>query len=312
MLNQDVEVKDLLVQVQSSQEAMATWSDERRKDFVATFNDRLTAARFILDATAENVAEKAWSRKYLSQKHIAEKYGAKATSKFEAFETLYGRRGSGRYSELAESRIVGGRSSEDLISIARDRASQILEELPPIKNAVKVISPETAAMMDKRDKLLKKLEELQPKLEELSVSMKLSDYDELKVKDFRALVAKREKDRTNILKQCDELGKEGCKLEDEINKRLYAGLPGITEAVLKVVEDLEERSDGMEAFGRRMKELVMFGDSKAAMEVLSQFEKDEVAIDKNIKAEFDNALKKLKLAAASGKIPKELAGGSKK
>jgi hypothetical protein len=276
----------------------------RRKEFTSTFNDRIEAARFILDATAQSVAEKAWARKYLSQKHIQQEYGS--THKPIAFQMLY----ITRYNDTT----VGGRSANDLLAIARERASQILDELPPIKNAVKIISPETASMMDKRDKLLKKMEELHPKLEALSESLKMSDYDDLKVKEFRELVAKREKERTNLLKQLDEIGKEGCELEDEINKRLFSGLPGITEAVLKVIKDLKERSRGMEAFGRRMKEVVMFGDSKAAMEVLSQFEKDEVTIDKNIKKEFDDALKKLKLVAASGKgIPKELAaGGSSK
>jgi hypothetical protein len=48
----------------------------------------------------------------------------------------------------------------------------------------------------------------------------------------------------------------------------------------------------------------MFGDSKAALELLKGFEKDELDISDSIKSEFAGALEKLNVAAKKLKTKK--------
>jgi uncharacterized protein (UPF0147 family) len=44
-----------------------------------------------------------------------------------------------------------------------------------------------------------------------------------------------------------------------------------------------------------MEEQILYGDSDAALEILKSFEKDEIAVPENIRAEFSKALESLKV-----------------
>jgi hypothetical protein len=112
------------------------------------------------------------------------------------------------------------------------------------------------------------------------------------------------------MQQMNELGEDGAKLEDAINKTLYAGLPGLSEAVIQVIQDSIDRYRNFDTMSRRVEEQVRFGDNEAAMNILSNFEKDEVTVSDKVKAEFSEAMNKLKAAVKKGaklttaKVPK--------
>lgn len=79
-------------------------------------------------------------------------------------------------------------------------------------------------------------------------------------------------------------------------------MPGLAEAVVDVIQQHLDRSKALDAMSRRVEEQVRFGDSDAALELLRHFEADESRISDNVKASFDDALKKLKLSV-KGKKP---------
>lgn len=283
-----------------STETMHTWSDDRRKEFTKTFTDRTTAARFILAQTAWNILHTARRRKFISEKHLR---------KIGKFERCYGdpleqynpRGQTDWYDDGYQNRAsgqIGGRAVQELLDIAEERSKLILAELPPLKKAVQVIDKVTAERIDQRDRLLKRGEALREQLEDLSHPIELKDVDPtMTVGDFRKMVLDQAKRRKQLVEKMNDIGKEGCELEDQINKALFAGLPGLSDAVVKVATDYEERAKAMDQLCRRVNEQVMFGDSKAATNLLERFERDEVQLEGEIKAEFSTAMQKLKEAA---------------
>lgn len=296
-----------------SLETMHTWSDERRKEFKGTFEQRTKAAQFILEQTAATIVETAERRKFISEKHTSRLHQGRSRSRYGHLAptaNLYHWLDDGQSDRTA----VGGRNYEELAGIANERAKQILKELPSLKTAVQVIDKETAKKIDERDALLKKGQVLTQKLEDLSEPIELSDVDQkMTIGDFRAEMKKRAKERRRTLEKLNEIGREGCSLEDEINKALYAGLPGLSDAVIKVVKDYQKRADAMQQMCRRVTEQVMFGDSAAATDLLKRFEQDEVEMDGHIKADFSAAMDKLKAAAKkSSKTSKKIGTKKKK
>lgn len=289
---------------QASSDGIQAWSDMRKKEFVGTFEQRTQSAKWILARTAEIIINRAENRKFISRKHTSP---LQSNAKLNANQyrdreetTRYGN----RYTDYVYK--SGGRALEDLEEIASDRAETILRELPPLKDAVRIISPETAQMIERRDEIVIEGQELQKKLEPLSSSIDMDELPETTtIKEFKRLVKERDDKRKVIFKKLNELGEEGQELEDKINKKLYAGLPGLTEAVIKTVTDHLERITAFDTMNRRVSEKVMFGDSDAAMSILTTFEKDEVEVSDNIKSEFANAMTKLRLSAGARKEDKK-------
>jgi hypothetical protein len=115
-----------------------------------------------------------------------------------------------------------------------------------------------------------------------------------------------------LIAKLDEIGKEGQSLDSRINKFLYNGLPGLSDAVIRVVIEYIERYTGFSALNRRVAEQVKFGDSEAAMEMLRTFEKDEVKVSSDIQGQFDAALDALKVAAKRSPAKKSLTASTKK
>lgn len=191
----------------------------------------------------------------------------------------------------------------ELDEVSKERAKLILSQLPTLKQAVTYIDKETAKNIDARDKLLKKGELLKKKLEDLSEPLKMSDVDDnMTVGVFKKEIKTRARDRKRVFSRMEELGKDGCELEDKINKALYAGLPGLSDAVVKVAKDYLERAKAMEQMSRRVGEQVLFGDSEAAMGLLKGFEADELELEGNIKTEFANAMDALKNAGKKARL----------
>jgi tripartite-type tricarboxylate transporter receptor subunit TctC len=118
------------------------------------------------------------------------------------------------------------------------------------------------------------------------------------------MVREREEERQKLIKRMNTLASEGRRLESEISKTLFAGLPGLSDAVVAVIRNHVEQALAFESTGRRVEEQVKFGNSTAAVELLRHFESDEVKVSDQVKAQFDEALNKLKVAA---KAPKKKA-----
>jgi len=255
---------------------MAAWSETKKTEFVATFERRSAASRLILETTASCVLEIASRRKFVSVKHA---------NQVERVSTV-----DPRWNGHQEKT---GRSYEDIYKVARAQAEAILKGLPPLKKAVQIIDPDTAEKIDARDKLLAKGRKIRDELVELAEPVRMVDLDQnMTVGEFRKLIKDRERKQKRLVNQLDELAKDGNELENSINKALYAGLPGLSDAVIKVVNNCYERSSALDAATRRVAERVKFGDSAAAMDILRRFEDDEVEVSDEIKAEFDKALKK--------------------
>jgi hypothetical protein len=289
-------ITDLVPTAISGTEQMAEWSDEKKADFVKTFEKRSAASRLILEMTAEAMLNTASGRKFISAKHVNQVNKSNTVS-----------RSCGYHRDIEKET---GRTYEDLYKIAEEQAKAVLAGLPPLKKAVQIIDPDTAKKIDQRDKLIVKGKKLRDELVELAEPIEMGDLDQnMTVGEFRKMVKAREKRQKRIIETLEEIAKEGNTLENAINKALYSGLPGLSDAVVKAVNDCYERSNALDATTRRVAEQVKFGDSNAAMSILRRFEEDEAEVSTEIKAEFQEALKKLKLAATrkrktAKKLPK--------
>lgn len=288
---------------QVSQDAIINWSDEKRKEFTKTFSDRVRVAQFILYSTADMIVKFGIDRQFISEKH---KRGLPdlETEKYPLFD---GEKG-GYYRTKG---TIGGRTSEELNQIATERANLILENLPPLKEAVRIISPEVAKMIEQKEAFYEKGVKLFKEADELSGPLDMDDFPAtMTLSAFKTEIKGREKRRKKLLDALSEVGKEGTDLGKKINKFLYSGLPGLSDAVIKVIKDHIERAQGFSTLNRRVTEQVQYGDSAAALELLKGFENDEVKISEEVKSQFDAALKSLKLAAAKvSKRPKILKKG---
>lgn len=291
------QVQTLLLVNTAETQGMEKWSEDKRREFSTLFNDRSEAARFIFMKTAQIMWDRALERRFVSEFH---------TSKLDVnFDYASFRRetNDGNYRRFEIPAFIGGRSVSDLDKIAEERAENILAELPPLKTAVRVISKETAVKIDRRDQLVAKLRELKAKLEEMAGSISLADVDQkMTIGDFRRSVKDREKKRRSLVQRMNEMGLEGNELDRQINTALYKGLPGLSDAVVKVVKDHIERASAIDTTARRVTEKVLFGDSSAALELLKGFERDEVTVSDNIRSEFAAAM--LKLGVSAGKKAK--------
>lgn len=288
-------ITDLVPTAISGTEQMAEWSDEKKADFVKTFEKRSAASRLILEMTAEAILNQASSRKFISAKHV---------NQVNSSNTV------GRGCHYYDAEKETGRTYQDLHKIAEEQAKAVLTGLPPLKKAVQIIDPDTAKKIDQRDKLIAKGKKLRDELVELAEPIEMAELDQnMTVGEFRKMVKDRERRQKRIVDTLEEIAKEGNALENAINKALYSGLPGLSDAVVKAVNDCYERSNALDATTRRVAEQVKFGDSNAAMSILRRFEEDEAEVSTEIKAEFQGALKKLKLAATrkrktAKKLPK--------
>ena len=119
------------------------------------------------------------------------------------------------------------------------------------------------------------------------------------IKALRKMVSDREDKRVAILAEMEKLGKEGQELEDIVARRLYKGLPGLSDAIVDVVQQNLDRAIVLDTTARRVEEKVLFGDSEAALGILQVFERDEATVGDAVKAKFSAAMEALK--AATGK-----------
>jgi hypothetical protein len=280
------EITTLTTELRS--DAMSTWTEDKRKDFVKQFTKRARVSRYIALKTADSVRTKAIQKQFISSKH---------DKAFQDLQTKIGEICDKNADRFSYSYTVGGRPLTELDQIAADQADQILSNLPPLKTAVEIINPEISKAIEQRDAFLDKGKLLFEQADELSGQLDMADVDQkMTVADFRTFVKDRNKKRRDLLTQLDDVSRDGQALETKINKFLYAGLPGLSQAVVDIITNLIEKSTALGTMNRRVEEKVLFGDSAAAVTLLQSFEKDELKVSDEVKAQFDKALEQLKLS----------------
>jgi hypothetical protein len=93
--------------------------------------------------------------------------------------------------------------------------------LPGLNEAVRIISPEVALMIEKRSKLLKRGKELFEESEGLTGPLDMDDLDQtMTLATFRENVKLREKQKLALLSKLDDIGDEGRSLDTKIDKFL--------------------------------------------------------------------------------------------
>jgi hypothetical protein len=284
--------------------ALATWSETRQNEFVRTFADRSQASRYILLRAAYIILETAERRHFIGPKHVIRaKEGRSDYFNSNEFLTEDDAR---RHCYRVSS--VGGRRVEELETLAQERADEVLTNLPTLKDAVAVIDVETAKKLARLEVLKEQGNKNLEELNEVTQTIIISELpDTMTMLEFRTMVKDREKRRRTLIDRLNDLGEEGARLESEVYKRLYQGLPGLSDAVVTVVREHFERATAMDAMTRRVGEHVKFGQNDAAVELLRHFEKDELTVSANVATTFKTALQKLKLAGkkplrAKGKV----------
>lgn len=287
----------LALELASAGVGIQSWSDDKRKAFVATFEARSRAARYILLSTAEHIQHTAERRKFITKAHTKKLKGVSWQMKRDLQDV-------DPHHTYAQTGTVGGRTISDLENIAEVRAKSVLEELPSLKAVVRIISADLAKKIERKELLAKQGQVMADTLLELSKPIHMKDMDQnMTIGQFREFVKQLERKRKDLINKLDELGTEGCELEDDISKELYAGIPGVSDAVIQVINDHIERATALDTTTRRVGERIMFGDSSEAMSLLGRFEKDEIEVSSKIKSEFAAALEKLKVLGKTKALP---------
>lgn len=308
----DLQPSTMLAEVDDA--VIATWSEQKRSDFCQTFEQRTLAARYILIETAKQITDAACRRHFISEKHYRDiTKGFPHPEADRSFRHNYSIEQFFSHLVRSDERrpfhsyhtplTIGGREPAQLDMIAKDRAKLILQALPPISKVVAVIDAETAKKLDRKDKLQADGEKLRLQLDGVCGVIRMSDdeYQEMTVRQFRDLVMERDNRRKDLIERMNRLTDEGQRLEEEIAKTLYAGLPGVSEAVVEVIRNHIEQAISLETVNRRVAEQVKFGDSAAAVELLRRFEKDEVEVSDKVSASFKAALEALKISVKTKK-----------
>lgn len=276
-------------------DTMATWSEDKRKEFVQLFENRTRIALILCKMTASKIANMASARHFISGFHLAKIYRSHGWSPDAEYKY--------QYSHNIE---CCGRNYDEIARIADERAKSLLAELPPLKKAVQVIDPDTADMLNDIDRLTKKAEKAKGELESLPRQIDMADVDQkMSVEEFRKEITALIKKRKRLLETMNEAGAEAQVLEISVAKRLYKGFPGLSDAVMDVIIAHVERAVALDQMQRRVGEQVMFGDSDAATGLLSQFEKDEAEVSEGLKAKLNASMAALKASVKA--LPKKTA-----
>ena len=302
----------------SLMDGMASWDTPRRLAFVKTLEERGNVHAALAMLEVEALLAIAESRHFISRKHrneISEKT-AKSHFRLDNWQNLlgyYGTRDSRGYI-MQQSQEFCGRSKSELDQIAGDSAKAIAKNLPKLADAVRVIDAVTADKVDEAGKLRGQLDTHEANLEELTTPLVLTEFAKENPKalasEFVSIVEDRAAKAKKLVETMNELGKKGMGLQTQIDKALYEGLPGLSEAVVELAVEKIKSVSALPQMMRRVSETVQFGDSAQATNMLSTFEKDELKLDDSIKEKFAAAMEKLRTAAkglaAPAKTPKAL------
>jgi hypothetical protein len=292
----DESPNSMLAQIRESTEvgSISEWTDEKKKDFVNTFYKRSDAAKAILLMSATQLINAAKGKHFIGHK-VQMALEEDVRTKYHFLSQ----------SETWHHSTIGGRASSELEAIAEERVAGIVRDLPTTLQAVSILNKDTADKIIEKDKLMDKLNRLKSKLEDMPDEVSMAEMDQkMSIGDFRALVKKMAKDRTEVLVDMRDLAKRAAELDSAISKALYKGLPGLSEAVVSVVTQHLDRASALDAMSRRVSERVLFGDAAEAVDLLKTFENDEVNVSDTVREEFARALEKLSLKKPSKRLNK--------
>jgi len=275
-------------------DSMSTWSDAKKNEFAELFEKRTRIALYLCEITVSKLANMAKARHFISDYHLTKLQRSHSWAPVPEYMYSYAH-------EIQDC----GRDPEEILHLADQRAKTLLAELPPLKQAVRVIDAETAKKIEKIERLKAKAEGLQEELEQLPAQIDMADdeYQDMKVSEFRAEVQKLFDTRNKLVKDMNKAGTEAHDLEIAVSKALYKGLPGLSDAVIDVIKVHLERKTALDQMQRRVTEQVKFGDSEAATDLLAQFEKDEVAVSDELKTKLNAAMASLKASVKA--LPKK-------
>jgi hypothetical protein len=274
--------------------SMALWADDKKKAFVDTFKSRAKVAAYILQLTAHTIMTKAMDRRFISYKHQKQINQVSVSDPYDrVFEQGYWQHRS----------TVGGRNPQELQKIAAERADDVLKKLPVLKDAVKIIDNDTFKLIEDHKALKEVFEANQEKLNDLSEPVVMSELDQnMTLGEFKKYIKKLQESKQALLTEVSKQGRELQEMDATIYKKLYNGLPGLSDAIVKVINEHYERITALDSTIRRVEERVQFGDSVEALQMLEYFEKDEVTVSDTIQAEFTAALEQLKLSVKTRRL----------
>ncbi len=280
---------------------MASWSDEKKKDYVTLFKKRANASRYILRNTARIIASTTKEKQFLG----VPRYNAlvEECNNFQGDEVIESRPHHDRNNH-EQWATAFDRTRSDLDGMAQDRASALIKQLPSMNAAMQILDMETFEKMQRRDTLREQGQNLVDEFQELSVDIKLSELDQnMTIGQLLASQKELEAKRAAILKQLDEISTEGQRLEREINKALFKGMPGIGDEIAAVVKELYQQSRDLGVTTRDIENTVLYGDCREALHILESFKTDERKVTSAVGQRFQASLEALKLRVA--KTPKK-------
>jgi hypothetical protein len=252
---------------------LASWSENKREGFLKTYRERTFAAISIAVTTATMFRSKACEHNFISAKH---------TSKID-----------NKYADLEASYVYyrqSGRSNTELQMLAKERAADIYAQLPPLRKAVQLIDAKTTQLIDDSAKLRKKAQVSADALGELQTEFNMDEYEDMTVKAFKKMVSDTAKKKKQLYETMQECGAQAHRIDARVAKALYAGLPGISEACVGVIEEHLDKARGLLQLVRRVEEKVRYGDSEAACTLLSGFEKDELQVSEDTRTKIKSAM----------------------
>jgi len=286
-------------------DGMASWDTPRRQAFVATLQERGNVHAVLAMLEVGCLLDIAQSRHFISDKHMREIREKTANQHFNLDNWKSLLQYTHRYGRNDSSYC--GRSRTELEQIALESAQTIAKSLPKLVDAVRIIDKVTAAKIDKARKLREELNGHEARLKELTHPMILSEFAKENPKalasEFVDIVERRAAEAKTLIEEMNKLAKQGMELQRDIDKALYEGLPGLSEAVVELAIEKIKSVSAMPQMMRRVSETVQFGDSAQATAMLSTFEKDELQLDESIKEKFKTAMDKLRNAAKGLSAP---------
>jgi hypothetical protein len=229
-------------------ESIAAWSDDKKKQFCELFAQRVKASRYILRGIAHRVVNKTRTSFMLGQRKASELEG-QFSSRHDFFDVQDN--GRGYHHRL---NTIGGRDYSELCEVIEERTKEIVRNLPPVVQAIEVIDKVTAERMRQRDDLVKECEELRDQLTEVCepVSMKsiAETHPKTTLLEFLSMLDTKEQNRQRLVATITSKMTEGVRLESEISKAMYKGLPGLSEAIVEVVNGMLEQDKALDMRSR--------------------------------------------------------------
>lgn len=286
---------------------LGTWSEEKKKEFCQTFEQRTSFALGAVHATAKILFKEAMGRHFVSATksmvdfpstitlgHFEVNWSGNKISDLTLNMHCHGQGGYGSRSH--DFKKETGRTIEELQEVVKTRLEALIYELPASIDVVRVVKPQTAQHMQELKALETRHTAAKDKINELGRPVSMDEFTGkgILLDDFVKQAKQRQKSKHAWVFKLGQLNSEVSDLRSKVNKSLYQGIPELEKLTLQTINDLREQAFALEKLNRRVGETVKFGDSDAAMSALEQFERDEVQLAPAIEARFKGLVGQLR------------------